>query len=191
MPSSTEKILKTATECFFQYGYNAANISMISRHSAVSRVTIHKHFKSKELLFRAVVDRHFEENSVQINHYINDEDDFWQATENLTIAQCRDLFEDITSTLVRADLIHAGHAYCRDIIQAHEDFIREAIRIRLVKEIKNHRLTLERINLNEDALVDAIHYAPFGIAISVFENEDNQAFIKNLISIFKASTLPL
>lgn len=191
MPNSTEKILNTATDCFFQHGYTTASIAMIARNCGVSRVTIHKKFKSKEVLFRAIISAHFEENSEQVNQYINSDIDFWQETQDLTIYQCKELFDQIPSTLIRADLIHAGHAHCKDIIQAHESFVQEAIRLRLIKEIKANRLTLERINLTEKEFVEAINFAPFGIAISVFENEDNNGFIKNIMSIFRVSTLPL
>ena len=72
-------------DCFFQHGYGAANISMVSRYVGISRVTIHKQFKSKELLFRAVVEQHFQQNNLLLDEYKLSEEDFWLETQALII----------------------------------------------------------------------------------------------------------
>ena len=120
MPSTTDKILNAAMDCFFQHGYDTANISMVSRYAGISRVTIHKQFKSKELLFRAVVEKHFQQHNILISVYSKSEINFWQETKVLTIQRCEGLFNHVSSSLVRANLIHAGQAFCKDLIQAEE-----------------------------------------------------------------------
>ena len=190
LQSTTEKILALAMECFFQHGYDTTNISMISRYAGISRVTIHKQFKSKEVLFRAVVEQHFKQHNILLNSYSRSENDFWQETYELIIQRCEGLFNDVSSSLVRANLLHAGQAFCKDLIQAEEALIKQNIQARIEKEIAENRLTLVRINLSAEALAETLHFAPFGITVSV-SNKDNVVFVKNLLSIFKASTLPL
>ena len=190
LQSTTEKILNTATECFFQHGYDTANISMVSRYAGISRVTIHKQFTSKKVLFRAVVEQHFQQHNILINSYSKSENDFWQDTYELIMKRCEGLFNDVSSSLVRANLLHAGHAFCKDLIQAEEAIIKKSIQSRIEKEISENRLTLTRVNLSAEALAETLHFAPFGITISV-SNLDNEMFVKNLMSVFKASTLPL
>ncbi len=189
LPSTTEKILDTAMECFFQHGYGAANISMVSRYAGISRVTIHKQFKSKELLFRAVVEQHFQQNNLLIAHYTQSEQDFWQETQALTIQRCEGIFDNVASSLIRADLLHAGQAFCKDLLQAEENLIKQCIQSRIEKEVSAKRLTLNKIDMSAAKLADMIYFAPFGITVSVSEN-DISLFVKNIITIFKASTLP-
>lgn len=176
-------------ECFFQHGYETANISMVSRYAGISRVTIHKQFQSKELLFRAVVEKHFQQNNTLISDYCASEKNFWQETQALIIKRCEGLFNDVTSSLVRANLLHAGQAFCKDLIQAEENLVKKSIQARIEQEVSAKRLTLNKINLSAEVLAETLHFAPFGITISVSE-QNNVSFVKNLMSVFKASTAP-
>lgn len=187
MQSTQEKILIAATECFFQHGYTAANVSMIARYAEISRVTIHKQFKSKEALFRAVVEKHINENNVLLEKYTQSIGDFWAETEAFTLGRCGELFEEISSAIVRADLLYAGQNYCQDIIQENEVRARASISLRLTKELADKRLSLNKTGMSVQALAQAIEVAPLGIALSSLE-EDNTAYIKNLMKLFKAST---
>jgi AcrR family transcriptional regulator len=190
LQSTTEKILALAMECFFQHGYDTTNISMISRYAGISRVTIHKQFKSKEVLFRAVVNQHFKQHNILLNDYSRSNGDFWQETYELIIQRCEGLFNDVSSSLVRANLLHAGHAFCKDLIEAEETVIKQSIQVRIEKEVAENRLTLQKVGLSAETLAETLHFAPFGITVSV-SNQDNLVFVKNLMSVFKASTLPL
>ena len=70
---------------------------MIARYAEISRVTIHKQFKSKEALFRAVVEKHINENNVLLEKYTQSIGDFWAETEAFTLGRCGELFEEISS----------------------------------------------------------------------------------------------
>ena len=188
MPNASAKVLHCATECFFQHGYTAANISMISRYSGVSRVTIHKQFTSKEVLFRAVVQNYLDESIEKLNEYKSSKNDFWQDTETMILFRCEGLFDEISSSLIRADLMRAGQEFCKDIIQAKEIIVREYIKLRILKEISEEQLTLEKINMSAEELSMIIESTPLAIAVSVFE-EDNKRYVQNMISIFKSATL--
>lgn len=187
MPSTTDKILNTAMECFFQHGYDTANISMVSRYAGISRVTIHKQFKSKEVLFRAVLTKHFQQQNILIKIYSKSEKNFWQETQDLIIQRCEGLFNDVSSSLIRANLIHAGHAFCKDIIQAEEGLIKNSMRSRIEKEITANRLTLAKVGLTASEFAETLHFAPFGITVSI-SSQNNIAFVENLMAVFKAST---
>jgi AcrR family transcriptional regulator len=176
-------------DCFFQHGYGAANISMVSRYAGISRVTIHKQFKSKELLFRAVVEQHFQQNNQLIDNYKLSDKDFWLETQALTIQRCEGLFNDVASNLIRSDLIHAGQAFCKDLLQEEENLIKQCIQSRIEKEVTAKRLTLSKVEMSAAKLAEMIYFSPFGITVSVSEN-DITLFVKNLITIFQASTQP-
>ncbi len=160
---------------------------MISRYAGISRVTIHKQFKSKEDLFRAVVRQHIDESMANLTVYRNSEQNFWQETENIIQERCVEMFEEVRSALVRADLMHAGQEFCQDIIEAEESSLFNCIKLRLNKEINANRLTLERVNMSVDDFARILKSAPLGLAVSNLDINNNQ-FVKNLMKIFKEST---
>ena len=53
-----DQLLDTALELFYQHGIHATGISQIIAEAGVSRMTLYKHFRSKEELVRAVLERH-------------------------------------------------------------------------------------------------------------------------------------
>jgi len=187
LPSSKEKILSSATECFFQHGYAAANISMIGRYANISRVTIHKQFKSKEDLFRSVIVKYIADSNEFIERYTQSKGDFWLETESFILDRCDGLFEEVSSAIIRTDLLHAGQSYCQDIIYENELRVRESIKLRVANELAENRMTLSKISISIEEFARVIESAPFGLAISSVE-EDNLAFVKHLMKIFKAST---
>ena len=50
-----QKVLAGARQCFFQHGYKASNMTLISEHAGLSRATVHKYLKNKDDAFRKVV----------------------------------------------------------------------------------------------------------------------------------------
>lgn len=184
---STEKIINTATYCFFQQGYSGANITGISRHAGISRVTIHKQFSSKKELFRGVVINHFAKSKPCIIEYSTSRGDFWQETEVLLLKRCEGVFDGISSALIRSELIHCGQAYCKDIIDAAELEEVNFIEKRLLEELHQQRITLTNLNINAHDFARLIEAIPKGIAVSSFETE-SQSFISHTLRLFKAAT---
>ena len=56
-----ESILNAATEAFMKDGYDNSSMDRISELANASKRTVYNHFPSKEDLFRAVLERFFEE----------------------------------------------------------------------------------------------------------------------------------
>jgi len=56
-----ESILDAAAESFIQDGYDNASMDRISERAGASKRTVYNHFRSKEDLFRAVLERFFAE----------------------------------------------------------------------------------------------------------------------------------
>jgi len=119
--------------------------------------------------------------------YKKSETNFWQETKELTIQLCEGLFNDVSSSLVRSNLLHAGQAFCKDLIQEEEISIKNSIRLRIEKEILANRLSLSKVGLTSDELANTLHYAPFGITIAA-SNQNNIAFVDNLMAVFKTAT---
>jgi TetR/AcrR family transcriptional repressor of mexJK operon len=51
-----ERIISAATQIFLERGFTATSMDLVARRAKVSKVTVYTHFKSKELLFGAIID---------------------------------------------------------------------------------------------------------------------------------------
>ncbi|NMP17761.1 TetR/AcrR family transcriptional regulator [Thalassotalea sp. Y01] len=121
MPKSRQTILNAAKTCFLQHGYQATNVSMISRYADISRVTIHKQFGSKEDLFRAVIEEHCHMENMLSDELLAQDSSCWQKLAQLLKAWANPLFNDIEQELIRNELLFAGRKYCEDLIIKHRN----------------------------------------------------------------------
>ena len=133
------------------------------------------------------MEKHIDENNILLENYTQSTCDFWGETEILILSRCGELFEEISSPLVRADLLHAGQSFCQDIMQENEIKAREIIALRIKKELTDKRMTLSKINLSVEELSQVMESAPLGLVLSSLE-EDNPVYVYHLMKIFKAST---
>lgn len=184
MSTTTETILKAAQECFFQYGYAAANVSLIARYAQLSRATIYKNFCSKEVIFRHVVQNHIDQHDAELATYLCSTKEFWQETENLLLERCRGIFDDISSSIIRSELIHAGQLHCHDILLATKSLLQKAIEKRLLSEINQGNISIDKINISVADFAQVIEAVPMGIAFSNMEQNSAQ-LIANIFAIFK------
>lgn len=181
------KIITAATECFFQHGFSATTISMVSRYSKVSRVTIHKQISSKEDLFRQVVTHFFEERRHLLNHYQEQTGPFWQDTHQLIQDRSQSVFEDITNANIRSDLVHAANMYCSDIIDHQCQLICQALQYRLRQALTKNEISLERLSLTTDEFAKSIEAATDGIFLSQL-NDCPMTALKHMLQVYQAAT---
>ncbi|MDU0353429.1 TetR/AcrR family transcriptional regulator [Paraglaciecola aquimarina] len=166
MLKSTQKIFETAKTCFFQHGYTAASIAMISRYSSISRVTIHKQFSSKEVLFRAFVQNFLTEKDSDIQEYIHSTGLFWQDTYTFLAQRCTEVFESIPNAMIKSDLIHAGQSLCADLIDENRIKTRQAIQSKLQQAIANRQISLDKVNLSIEEFAANIESVAEAIMLS-------------------------
>lgn len=187
MPKSVEKILEAAEECFFQHGFNAANVSLIGRYAGISRATIYKNFSSKEDLLLAVIQKHIDDNQSALISYADSNADFWNDTEELIKGRCQGIFDDISSNLIRSELIHVGQTLGQEMLQKEVRHVQNVIQDRMNREISEGKLSLEVVGINVEQFAQVIESVPIGIAFSSME-DNNYDLITNMFSVFRAST---
>jgi len=61
MKTAREKLLSTATRLFYKYGINSVGVDEIVRQSGVTKMTLYKHFRSKDALAAAFIEQIFKE----------------------------------------------------------------------------------------------------------------------------------
>jgi len=59
MKDTREYIIEEAYKLFLNHSYEAVSISMISDAIGFTKGALYHHFRNKEELFRAVIDKHF------------------------------------------------------------------------------------------------------------------------------------
>ncbi|WP_448212160.1 TetR/AcrR family transcriptional regulator [Colwellia sp. MEBiC06753] len=186
MQTTAIKIITAAKECFFQHGFSAANVSLISRYAGISRATIYKNFNSKEAIFRAVVSHHFQQYKSSLAAYAASEKAFWLETESLILSRCADLFDGIPNQLIRSELKHVGQSCCEDIIQTEQKKVQSAIKTRLQKEIVLGTISLENLGITIDEFAQLLEAAPISLAFSNMV-DDHIKMIKQMFCIFRTS----
>ena len=118
MTETQQKILKSAEQCFFQYGYSKTNMSLVSEYAGISRVTIHKHFKNKKGLFRSVVEVCLTESMETAKQILTNKpsEDCWHNIERYMLTQANPIFENIKDSHVLKDLNNAVNEVTEDIL---------------------------------------------------------------------------
>jgi AcrR family transcriptional regulator len=187
MLKSTQKIFETAKKCFFQHGYSASSIAMISRYSNVSRVTIHKQFSSKEILFRAFIQNFLVEKDIQIQAYINSSGKFWEDTNDFLAQRCTEVFDNIPNALIKSDLIHAGQSYCADLIEQNRIKTRQAIQSKLHQATNDKQLSLKKIGLSNEEFATNIESVAEGLMLSSSVHDPRQA-MKTALRIYEVAS---
>lgn len=186
MSKSVEKLVEAARQCFFQHGYSAANVSLIGRYAGISRATIYKNFSSKEALLRAVMQQHIDFHDAALVSYQASEQDFWDDTERLVKSRCQGVFDEINSSLIRSELIHAGQIHCHDLIEIETEKVQSAIETRLEREIANSKVVIAATGLTPKRMTQVIESVPIGIAFSSVE-DNTYDLVTDMFAIFKAS----
>lgn len=79
MSDTREYIIDKAFELFMTKSYEAVSISDISKAIGLTKGALYHHFISKEELFCAVVDKHFEITSIEVDEDIITLDEFGNA----------------------------------------------------------------------------------------------------------------
>jgi AcrR family transcriptional regulator len=135
--SARERILDTASELFYRDGYHAVGIDTIIARSGVAKMTLYRHFPSKDDLIAAYLERSNAEFMVWLGDAIASVDDprkklitAFEATEKLaTSARCLGCtFQGAASEFPEMD--HPGHrvalAHKRSVLGLFTGLARDA-----------------------------------------------------------------
>lgn len=72
MKTARQKLLSTATKLFYKHGIHAVGVDEIVRQSGVTKMTLYKHFGSKERLAEAYLEEHFGNWSVWFSNRVSE-----------------------------------------------------------------------------------------------------------------------
>lgn len=189
--SSKEKILTAAENCFFQHGYQKTNMSLVSKYSGFSRVTVHKHFCTKKHLLRAVFRNHYESNLSKVEKHIAENPEYtpWQAIEYMTEIMAHPIFERISDLYILEDLEKA----CKE----HGEDIRIEMKASLVAFMKKHidrgvsegSLCLDKVGIDSQELALLLDNSLEGIILNT-QIKKTRTHVDAMFKVYKVATLP-
>ena len=183
-----QHILLMARNCFFQHGYKASNMSMISQYAGFSRATIHKYFKNKDHVFRSVC-RQFQLQSNDACAALLEQisQPCWLRIGLALEVWLKPTFEEVSDQIILRDLKFHAQIVAEDIFnEAHED-LHQLIKALIDQGIKQKHITLNNLNMDSSMLSHLIVAGMDGLR-SHLECQDVQKGVHHLLTIFKQAT---
>ena len=187
--NTKQEILELALKCFSQFGFSKTNMSLVSEYTGYSRVTVHKYFKNKNILFRGVV-------QLCMKNSINEADNRmleiqldnpWDVIEEYLMAIGKKVFENVRDDYILKDLHAAVQDVAQDIIKSKQSITIKFIQQELEKGIKENRISLEAVQATPEDIAHLIDYSYFGITRNApFLDVPNQ--LHRLIGVYRMAT---
>lgn len=187
--STKDKILESAENCFFQHGYQKTNMSLVSKYSGYSRVTVHKHFCTKKHLLRAVIRNYFESNLENVEKHIEQHPEYtaWQAIEHLTEIMAHPIFERISDQYVLEDLDKACNEHANDIKLEMKQNMIAYIKKHIDRGIVEKEICLQQVGIDSLELATLLDNSLEGIIINT-SLDKTKVHIDAMFKVYKAST---
>ncbi|QOL25320.1 TetR/AcrR family transcriptional regulator [Thalassotalea sp. LPB0316] len=188
MLTSTIKILNAAKHCFYQHGYSATTISMISKYADISRVTIHKQFCSKEQIFRQVLNQYTADMLEQSAIMLKEKHGCWQKIEALLTKWGDEIFKEIGDEIIRNDLIYSAKKYCKNELLEMREAKCSIIEQLLNQGIKDGSVCLEKLAMQASEVAYLIEITFSGL-VNTGREDNRQDQISALLKVYRTATL--
>lgn len=190
--TTKEKIIESAEHCFYQFGYQKTNMSLVSKYSGFSRVTVHKHFCTKKHLLRAVFKNHIESNLHSVEQHIEHHPEYtaWQAVEHLTEIIAHPIFERINDQYVLEDLDKACTEHASDLRTEMKQKMISYIKKHIDKGIEDKTICLDAVGIDSLELATLLDNSLEGIVMNTALDK-TKVHIEAMFKVYKASTKPV
>ncbi|MGR6871597.1 TetR/AcrR family transcriptional regulator [Pseudomonas sp. HK3] len=179
-----QKVLAGARQCFFQHGYKASNMTLISEHAGYSRATVHKYFKNKDDAFRQVVHQFQLQANNDCLPILAQELECWETIGLVMETWLTPTFDEVSNQHILNDLKYHVQHVAEDIFaQARQD-IENMLSDVLTKAEKAQSITLERTGLAPRKLATLILASLDGLR-GHLEKQDLQQASHDVLRIFQ------
>jgi AcrR family transcriptional regulator len=184
-----QEIIELALKCFSQFGYSKTNMSIISEYTGYSRVTVHKYFKNKKILFRNVVQLCTKNSINEANSRMQEVQltDPWRIIEEYLIAIGKKVFEHVQDDYILKDLHSAVHDVAKDIVDAKHAITIKFIANELEQGSKQDLLDLDSVDATAEELAYLINYSYYGIMRNAVVQEIPN-HVHRLIKVYRKAT---
>ncbi len=188
MSSNTRQtIIDGARACFFKHGFRASNMSLISQFSGFSRVTLHKHFKNKERVFRAVCNAYQASCISDCQQVLTQYNVCWDMIEQVTASWNKSVFEEVSDDNVLRELLFEASQVAQDIFENAKAANINILQSVLDKGIKDSQISLQACQLNSEQLATMIVACVNGIR-SNYPREQIRAACHQQLTLLRLAT---
>jgi len=176
-----EAILEAAMGLFARRGFSGVTTRELARASGISEAMLFRHFPRKELLYRAILQRHLvdAERAVPVAGIAESELEPEALFRGIADAFLRRM--DADSTLLRLMLFSAleGHALAREFERARGRGMRRAIQSYLRRQIR--RGAVRRVDPRVAARSFLWMVAGFGISRQIFRERGARSYARDVL----------
>ncbi|MDX1353050.1 MAG: TetR/AcrR family transcriptional regulator [Thiomicrorhabdus sp.] len=160
-----QEIAELALKCFSQFGFSKTNMSLISEYTGYSRVTVHKYFKNKRVLFRNVVQLCMTNSIGEAESRLQEIDvkDPWDVIEEYLVASGKKVFENVHDDYILKDLHNAINELAEDLVDSKQKITIQFIQAELSRGVKENLIALTPIQTTPEELARLLDYCYLGI----------------------------
>ena len=188
--NTNSAIIRAARQVFITHGYKRTNMSLISKQSGFSRVTIHKHLKNKDDAFRNSIQQILIESQQACEPILEaakHDLPCWLAIENLLLEWVTPVFEEVADHLKLQELKYHAQEIASDLFADAHKSIENMIAGVLESAVQNKKINLDSINITESQLATLIVSGMSGLQARPDIMNIKQTK-KNLIKVFEVAT---
>lgn len=177
-------IIEKAYKLFLNHSYEAVSISMISKEIGLTKGALYHHFKNKEELFRAVIDKKF--SIINMNLPTDSENITLQEYTQLCIDKAyvtlKDLYRsaDNYTHINFLSLLADGFRHYKGFSEIKLKFIEDSTRS--VEDIVKKAIVRKEIRNDIDTRIVAMQYfsLSIGLAIDIIHNKTIEEAIETM-----------
>ncbi len=188
MSSDTrQKIIIGARTCFFKHGYRASNMSLISQYAGFSRVTLHKHFKNKDGVFRAVCSDYQLRCNGDCQVILAQQNTCWQMIEQVTATWSKSAFDEVYDDKILRELLFEATQVASDIFEDARANLDQILQGILDEGVARSQISLKACQLSSAQLAAIIVVTINGIRTN-FPREQILQTSQQLIELYRLAT---
>lgn len=190
MTSNTEKkILSAARQCFFQHGYKASNMTLISEYAGFSRATIHKYFNNKDDAFRQFLLNVKQQANDACSPIMEQDLECWQSINLIVQVWLKPTFDEAKDQRIINDLKYHVQQVAGDIFQQARQDIEDMLNTLLSKAVQQKELSLVNVAVDSRTLVKLLLASLDGLR-GHLEKEHVEQASYNVLKIFQLACRP-
>jgi len=178
-----EQIVQVARQVFARYGYKKTALDDIARETKRGKSTIYYYFKSKDDIFKAVIDSEAEIRTQTINEQIRRIDDPQQKLRTYIYVRMRTLkmvvnyYEAIKNDLL--DQLYFVDSLRTEHFEAEIDLIKKMF----LEGIERGEYTIQNPELTAKTIVTALHGFEVPLILKNLSDEELQKAVDEMLNI--------
>lgn len=184
-----QKILAGARHCFFQHGYKATNMTLISKYAGFSRATVHKHFKNKDDAFRQVCQQLQLQASQACILILKQNLECWQSIRAIAEAWLKPTFDEVSDQRILNDLKYHVQHVAQDIFNQARQSIEDMLTGLLENAKAEQQVSFAAINIQPRMLAKLLVAGLDGLRGHMEKEALEQASI-DMLKIFEQACQP-